>query len=189
MDLLIEARERAVEVLQRCSSPIGFKASGLTRGYPHVWARDSIITALGAAWAEPTLFLPPFRASLDTLGAFQSPLGLIPLNVDVASRTVSTENAGAVDANLWFILGHYYYWLLSHDDAYLRDNFARLQRALVWLRYQDMNECGLLEVPEAGDWMDLLSVRYNVLYDNVLYFASLHAFAQMAAACGAEAGG
>ncbi|MFZ2423919.1 MAG: glycogen debranching protein, partial [Anaerolineae bacterium] len=63
MDLLIEARERAVEVLQRCSSPIGFKASGLTRGYPHVWARDSIITALGAAWAEPTLFLPPFRAS------------------------------------------------------------------------------------------------------------------------------
>ena len=32
-----------------------------------------------------------------------------------------------------------------------------------------MNECGLLEVPEAGDWMDLLAVRYNVLYDNVLY--------------------
>lgn len=35
-----------------------------------------------------------------------------------------------------------------------------------------MNECGLLEVPEAGDWMDLLAVRYNVLYDNVLFYAA-----------------
>lgn len=189
MNLIDEARERAVEVLQRCSTPIGFKASGLARGYPHVWARDSIITALGAAWAEPALFMRPLRASLDTLGAFQSSLGLIPLNVDVASQTVSTENAGAVDANLWFILGHYYHWLLTHDDAYLRAAFPRLQRALLWLRYQDMNECGLLEVPEAGDWMDLLSVRYNVLYDNALYFACLIAFARMATACDVETGG
>src|SRR6266545_4873135 len=35
-----------------------------------------------------------------------------------------------------------------------------------------MNECGLLEIPEAGDWMDLLAVRYNTLYDNTLYYAA-----------------
>jgi hypothetical protein len=40
-----------------------------------------------------------------------------------------------------------------------------------------MNACGLLEVPEAGDWADLYSVRYNVLYDNVLYVAALRAMA------------
>ena len=44
-----------------------------------------------------------------------------------------------------------------------------------------MNECGLLEVPEAGDWMDLLAVRYNVLYDNVLYYAATLAHEQLAA--------
>lgn len=186
MDLTAEARARAIEVLQRCSSPIGFKASGLARGYPHVWARDSVITALGAAWAEPGLFLPVLRASLDTLGAYQSELGLIPLNVDVASQQVSTENAGAIDANLWFILGHYYHFLLAADATYLSANYDRIDCALLWLRYQDMNECGLLEVPEAGDWMDLLSVRYNVLYDNVLYYACLRAVAAMAAACGRE---
>ncbi len=47
---------------------------------------------------------------------------------------------------------------------------------MTWLEYQDMNECGLLEVPEAGDWMDLLAVRYNVLYDNVLYYAATLAY-------------
>ena len=57
---------------------------------------------------------------------------------------------------------------------------------MLWLRYQDMNECGLLEVPEAGDWMDLLAVRYNVLYDNVLYGAALRAAGDMAAITGRD---
>jgi GH15 family glucan-1,4-alpha-glucosidase len=132
--------------------------------------------------------LAAFRASLETLGAHQSPLGLIPLNVHPGTGEISTENAGAVDANLWYILGHYYHYLRSGDLDYLRANWPRLQQALTWLRYQDMNECGLLEVPEAGDWMDLLAVRYNVLSDNVLYGAALRAAASMADRCGTGAG-
>jgi hypothetical protein len=42
-----------------------------------------------------------------------------------------------------------------------------------------MNECGLLETPEAGNWMDLVAVRYNILYDNVLYYAAALAHEQM----------
>jgi hypothetical protein len=42
-----------------------------------------------------------------------------------------------------------------------------------------MNECGLLEIPEAGDWMDLLAVRYNTLYDNALYYAAALAHQQL----------
>ncbi|HEX9371517.1 MAG TPA: glycoside hydrolase 100 family protein, partial [Roseiflexaceae bacterium] len=52
---------------------------------------------------------------------------------------------------------------------------------------QDMNECGLLEIPEAGDWMDLLSVRYNTLYDNVLYYAAALAHQEMVRALPADA--
>ena len=92
---------------------------------------------------------------------------------------MSTENAGAADGNLWFILGHYLYYQQSKDLAFLQKHWPTIDRALLWLDYQDMNECGLLEIPEAGNWMDLLAVRYNVLYDNVLYYAALLAHEEL----------
>ncbi len=172
---LDQAYEQAVSVLRRCTTPYGFRASGVLPGYPQIWARDSVITSLGAALTGEPDLMAAFRASLDTLGGRQSMLGLVPLNVDPETGEISTENAGAVDANLWYILGHYYHYLLTKDLPYLQSVWPGIAQALLWLRYQDMNECGLLEVPEAGDWMDLLAVRYNVLYDNVLYDAALRA--------------
>lgn len=184
-----QAYEQAVAVLRRCVTPYGFRASGVLPGYPQIWARDSVITSLGAALTGEPDLLAAFRASLDTLGRHQSQLGLVPLNVHPETGEISTENAGALDANLWYILGHYYHYLLTKDLAYLQSVWPGLARALLWLRYQDMNECGLLEVPEAGDWMDLLAVRYNVLYDNVLYDAALRAAGVMARACGVDGNG
>jgi GH15 family glucan-1,4-alpha-glucosidase len=184
--LLEEARHRAVEVLRSCVTAYGFRASGAPPGYPQVWARDSVITGLGAVLTGEPDLVTAFRVSLDTLGSHQSELGLIPLNVLPETGETSTENAGAVDANLWFILGHYYHYLCTDDAAYLAGSWPRVERAILWLRFQDMNECGLLEVPEAGDWMDLLAVRYNTLYDNVLYGAALRAAAEMAPACGRD---
>src|SRR5215212_4958292 len=73
---------------------------------------------------------------------------------------------------LWFILGHYANWRATGDVDTLRRAWPALGRALLWLRYQDSNECGLLEVHEAMDWADLFANRYNVLYDNVLYYAA-----------------
>src|SRR5512143_511590 len=180
--LIEEARQRARETLGRATSSRGFKASALARGYPHVWSRDTGIIALGAAASGDAQGLAAFRTSLDTLGAHQSALGLVPLNVEADTGIISTENAGATDSNLWFILAHYMHFLATRDTDYLRLNWPAIERALLWLRYQDMNECGLLEVPEAGDWMDLLAVRYNVLYDNVLWYAALRAFVQLAQA-------
>ena len=186
MNIVEEARKRAVEILERCATERGFKASALQRGYPQVWARDSVITALGAALTGDA-FLDTFRVSLDTLTRHQSDLGMIPLNVHAETGEVSTENAGAVDGNLWYIIGQYYYYRLTGDVAYLRSNWRAVQRAFLWLRYQDMNDCGLLEVPEAGNWMDLLAVRYNTLYDNVLWYAALKAIGEMARALGLSA--
>jgi hypothetical protein len=57
-----------------------------------------------------------------------------------------------------------------------------LEKALLWLRYQDSNECGLLEVHEAMDWADLFANRYNVLYDNALYYAAWKCMGQLAQA-------
>jgi glycogen debranching enzyme len=177
MNLLDDGRAHALEVLRRCMAPLGFKASAFEGGYPQVWARDAGITALGALVSGDPELEACTRASLETLGLHQTNLGMIHLNVDTRTGDVTTENAGAVDANLWFIVAHDAYRQHVGDLDFTRANWLRLKKAALWLRYQDMNDCGLLEVPEAGDWADLYSVRYNVLYDNVLYVAALRAMA------------
>jgi glycogen debranching enzyme len=179
--LLSEGRARAREILHACVTPFGLRASGLAAGYPQIWARDSMVTFLGAAATGDPELLAGARASLQTMTRFQSRRGMIQLNVNPDSGYVSTENAGAVDANLWYILGHYLHYKLTGDLGFLSEHWRSIDRALAWLEFQDMNECGLLEVPEAGDWMDLLAVRYNVLYDNVLYYAATLAHEQLAA--------
>jgi glycogen debranching enzyme len=178
--LIGETRERALEVLRRCVTPNGFRASGLAAGYPQVWARDNGIIFLGAVASGEAELIAAGRAALETLGAHQSLRGLIPLNVNPDTGFISTENAGAVDSNLWYILGHYLYFRTTGDTEFLLCHWPRIDRALVWLEYQDMNECGLLEIPEAGDWMDLLAVRYNTLYDNALYYGAALAHQQLA---------
>ena len=45
-DLTNLALEKAQAILDSECSPIGLMAS--PEGYPHVWARDSVITSLGA---------------------------------------------------------------------------------------------------------------------------------------------
>jgi glycogen debranching enzyme len=99
-----------------------------------------------------------------------------------------TIHAGCVDSNLWYIIGQYYDFKLRQDIDLLRAAWPSLEQALLWLRYQDSNECGLLEVHEAMDWADLFANRYNVLYDNVLYFAAWQCMGHMAAAFGKDAG-
>ncbi len=116
--LLTDAHNKALNILHSCVTPYGYRASGLAAGYPQVWARDSAITFLGAtATGDETLFAAG-RAALETLGKFQSNRGLIPLNVNPDSGYVSTENAGSVDSNLWFILGHYLHYQYTGDTAF-----------------------------------------------------------------------
>jgi glycogen debranching enzyme len=177
-DLVEIALSKAQQILSTECSPIGLMAS--PEGYPHVWARDSVITSLGALLSpghEDCL-----RVSLQTLAGQQSELGAIPNNVSVATGRLDHTNAGSVDSNLWFILGHLFQYNVAGDTEFLRAQWPALEKALLWLRYQDSNGCGLLEVHEAADWADLLANRFNVLYDNVLWYAALRAMETMARA-------
>ena len=174
--LIDTAYDKAQAILGTECSPIGLMAS--PEGYPHVWARDSVITSLGALLSpghEACL-----RTSLKTLGGQQSELGAIPNNVSVATGRLDHTNAGSVDSNLWFILGHLLEYRASANLDFLEAEWSALEQALLWLRYQDSNGCGLLEVHEAADWADLLANRFNILYDNVLWYAALRAMADMA---------
>ena len=130
-----EAREQAHQVLLRCATAKGFAASGLEAGYAQVWARDSAITALGAMVTGDPSMTDAVRASLISLGSHQSDKGLVPLNVNPETGYVSTENAGAVDPNLWFVLGHYLHFSATGDLTFLDQWWEGINAAIVWLEY------------------------------------------------------
>ena len=204
MNLLDTARDRAETLLLANGGDLGLVGSN--EAYRQVWARDSMLCSLGLLVTRDEAGRDIHRRSLETLRAYQSPLGKIPHNVGVAKIpdpalvahggrlegfegevVLDTAHAGCVDGNLWYILGHYAYYTVTKDRAFLLSAWPSLEAALLWLRYQDSNECGLLEVHEAMDWADLFGNRYNVLYDNVLYYACWRALAEMAAALGKPA--
>ncbi|HEU5014900.1 MAG TPA: GH116 family glycosyl hydrolase, partial [Roseiflexaceae bacterium] len=200
-----EARDHAERQLLANGGELGLL--GASRAYQQVWARDSMICGLGLLLCRDPEGAAIHRRSLETLRRFQSPLGKIPHNVgfthvydpalvahgsqlEVAGKpgvaVEDTIHAGCVDGNLWYIIGHYANTIAHHDLVFLRDAWPSLERALLWLRYQDSNECGLLEVHEAMDWADLFANRYNVLFDNVLYYAAWTCMAQLAQALGQD---
>jgi len=176
------AYQKAKKVIDSECSPLGLMAS--SNGYPHIWARDSVITSLGAILTKG--HSDCLRISLQTLADQQSELGAIPNNVSVKTGKLDHTNAGSVDSNLWFILGHMIQYEKSRDISFLKASWKSLEKALLWLRYQDSNECGLIEVHEAADWADLLANRYNILYDNVLWYAALNAMTEMGHAQGLQ---
>lgn len=199
--LVQEARERAEEVLLANGGEMGLH--GARSAYQQVWARESMICGMGLWLCASDEGRRVHRRSLQTLRQYQSPLGRTPHNVGLSNvddpaliahggrlfvegdkriPVEDTIHAGCVDSNLWYIVGHYHNYVHSRDEAFLADAWPSLEQALLWLRYQDSNECGLLEVHEAMDWADLFASRYNVLYDNVLYFAVWQAMGLMAQA-------
>jgi glycogen debranching enzyme len=183
-----EARQRALELLEQCITEVGIKASVERSGYPLVYARDSMITALGAALAPEGRFREGYRASLDTLGRLQTDLGYIHRAIHLDTMSKDCNAHGSVDSNLWFILGHYNFYRHFGELEFLRNNWPKIERAFLWLRYQDFNDCGLLEVHEAGDWEDLISIRGNVLYDNALFAYAWDVMVDLAELVGADAG-
>jgi hypothetical protein len=123
--------------------------------------------------------VPAICVSLDTLTARQSPLGYIPLNV-ASDGNRSTANAGAIDSNLWYIMGHHLLDRTFGAENVLERHRDAIERAMLWVRYQDSDDDGLLESQEAADWADLLANRGKVLYSNVLFAMALRAYAAMA---------
>ena len=204
-ELIRTARSHAERILLANGGELGLLGSN--QAHQQVWARDSMICGLGLWLAHDPAGRSIHQRSLETLRRFQSPLGKIPHNVgmpglsdpaliahggklgdgdQVDGAVEDTIHAGCVDGNLWYIIGQYYDFRLRQDIASLREAWPSLGQALLWLCYQDSNECGLLEVHEAMDWADLFANRYNVLYDNVLYFAAWQCMGAMATALGKD---
>jgi len=166
-----EAHDEALKVLRGSSHPLGMKASAKLHGYPQVWARDSMITLLGATCIKDPKIKNSLKSSFNILAKEQSPLGLIPNNVDV--KTLKPNFQAYADGGLWYVIGNAFFFKQTNDKKFLNKNYSVIKKVLKWYEYQDVDQTGLINMAEATDWEDLFAVRGKGLYVNILYYLAL----------------
>src|SRR3989304_6474531 len=159
MDLEKEAYEKAIWVLEKCSTPNGFFAA--YPGYDMVFARDSMIISLGASLRKNKKLQDTFKQSLMTLGKYQSKNGQIPNAVDKFSKRKHHVDFKSIDSTLWFIIGHYTYKERYRDSSLFNKQKNNIKKAFAWLSYQDTDYDETLEQLPTTDWQDAFPHRYG----------------------------
>ena len=174
MSTVDQAYQKAIQVIDACSKSTGFYASGLKGGYEATWARDSMITSLGASLVENRYKLA-FARSLNLLKKWQTKKGQIPNCVgsyNLDRRSDKTYNT--IDSSLWFIIGHYAYARAYNTHGMIEKHKQAIARALVWLKYQDPNEDLILAQLPTMDWQDAFPHKYgHCINTQALYYAAL----------------
>lgn len=194
-DLAREGFERAVESLRRNITPMGFSAAGLAdnplteadSNYFAVWSRDGIKTGLWSLCLNDPDVTECFRRTLEVLAEHQTESGQIPANVRIKSNEPDYGGIGdiaSIDSVIWFVIGAIRYAAYTGDRNFLLHMYPHVARAMQWLRAHDSNNCGLIEIPESSDWMDLFPRSYNVLYDEVLWYQACRDFSVATAVAG-----
>jgi hypothetical protein len=173
-----EAYQKALELLNACSTEHGFLASPTENvNYRRIWARDGVIIGLAGLLIDEPAMSKTLRYTLETLAHYQGPHGEIPSNVDPVSERVSYGGTtGRVDANMWFVIGCGEYWLASGDDEFIQQMHPVLEKVRFLLGAWEYNNRGLLYVPQAGDWADEYVHSGYVLYDQLLYLQTRRTF-------------
>jgi len=188
--LLQQAYHKAIEALRRNLTPIGFSACSLEDNQVHgtdvnyrsVWARDGCKTIIWSLDLDDDDIRDCQASTLRTLLSHQSPSGQIPCNVTIDDQKPEYAGVGgitSIDSALWLILAVWHYSSTTGDWSIAEEYRGHLQRAMDWLNAHDSNNCGLLEIPEAGDWTDLFARSYHVLYDEVLWQRCLVCYANI----------
>jgi glycogen debranching enzyme len=194
--LVEEACRQSIEVLRTNSTRQGIVASSdrLGENYYAVWGRDGSICALAALLAEDEHLQDSAICTLRTLARHQADNGQIPsyLRLDDKQNIVEIVHGGlgnvtTVDSNLWFLIACHTAFTHAQRGEFLEDElFDVYRRTLRHLRSLDSNCCGLLEIPVAGDWSDILDRSYHILYDEVLWCRALQCSASLCAQRGEQ---
>jgi glycogen debranching enzyme len=172
--ILEEAYEKAKHSLKECSTKYGLYASGGKKAYFGVWARDSMISLIGACSDNDPLFKEQFKKSLITLEKYQSKLGQIPnaiLKLDQKNPQVDYKS---IDSSLWFVIGEYFYRKKFKDKSLFDKHQDSIKKAVVWIKYRDFSENVTLEQLPTTDWQDAFPNKYGTtistqaLYSKVL---------------------
>ncbi len=181
-NLVIEGYEQAIEVILKNITPNGFSACSLDDNesiggdpyYRSIWARDGAITITGTLplMGNDKIFECQ-RKTLETLLEHTSPNGQVPTNISIDTLIPNYSGLNgicSIDSGLWLIIAFHDFVKGSGDLDFLRKHIDTITRIMSWLMAHDGNNDSLLEIPEAGDWMNLQGRSYNVLYDEVLWY-------------------
>jgi glycogen debranching enzyme len=196
LELLQRAYHKALEALEKNVTPQGFTACslednqvyGTDANYRAVWARDGAKTIIWSLDLHDLEVQACQAATLRTLLSHQTPAGQIPGNVSMEGEPEYAGVGGitSIDSGMWVLIAVYRYCQRYGDWSLAEEFRHHLQRAMDWLSAHDSNNCGLLEIPEAGDWTDLFARSYHVLYDEVLWHRCLICYAQILRQFGEE---
>jgi sucrose-6F-phosphate phosphohydrolase len=189
-ELIITGYHRAVDVIRRNITPLGFSAcsladnevTGTDANYRSVWARDGSIAIVGTMEMEDQDIRAAQKATLRSLLRNLAPNGQVPANIRIEDGAADYSGVGgicAVDGALWTIVAAHAYVRRTGDRDFLAEFGDSLQRVMDWLSALDANNDLLLEIPEAGDWTDLFGRSYHVLYDEVLWYRANVAFGRL----------
>lgn len=179
-ELLQLAYQKSLDALHRNITPKGFSACslddnqvyGTDANYRSVWARDGAKTLIWTLDLEDDAVRTCQAATLRTILEHQAPTGIIPAHVRIDDDHAEYGGVGgitSIDSAMWIVIAAWRHAKHTGDWSVVDEHFGALQRTMDWLSAHDSNDCGLLEIPEAGDWTDLFARSYHVLYDEVLW--------------------
>lgn len=195
--LLVEGYQHAVAALRKNVTPLGFSACSMSdnsvvgsdANYRSVWARDGAKCVAWTAELDDEEIRDCQRRTLTTILDNQGPAGQLPAYVAIDDGRAEYGGVGgitSIDSALWMYIAFWEFCRANQDFQLLEQYFPTLEKTMNWLGSLDANNCGMLEIPEAGDWTDLFSRSYHVLYDEVLWFRALVHFARMLRKLGDE---
>jgi hypothetical protein len=173
-NILEEAYEKAKETVKICSTKYGLYASGGKKGYHGVWARDSMITLIGASTDSNIIFKTQFKKSLITLEKYQSKMGQIPnaiLKLDAKKPQVDFKS---LDSSLWFVIGEYFYKKRYREANLFNQHKDSIKKVINWISYKDIGEDVTIEQLPTTDWEDAFPEKFgDVMSTQALYYKVL----------------
>jgi len=173
MDIKKRAYDKSVDIIKQCCTKHGIYASA--HGYTAIWARDSMIAFLGASLIDDKMFKECFKETLINLSKYQSKLGEIPNNIDLwDKRRKHKVTFASIDSSLWYIIGLHIYAKRYKEKTLLNRSKKNIDKALLWIQYQDAGKDGLPEQQPTTDWQDAFPHKYgHVLNTQALYYEAL----------------
>ncbi len=185
-ELLAEAHHRSVTYLLENSSEYGLMAAspqsseGQHKSYTSLFSRDIGVSSIGMLASGNHGLIKVVRTSLANLAEAQSSLGQLPFYYRPEEKKVQWWTPGSIDSTLWWSIAFLLYYKTQRDEDFYTSYRPHLEKAWLWLRYQDTNNDMLLEQGEASDWADEMPRMGTVLYTNTLWYWLIRLRAEIA---------
>jgi hypothetical protein len=174
-DIIQEAKEKSIELLQSLITSKGFVASSNNvDNYKRVFSRDGIIAGISTVKLRKKDLTESFKQTLLTLKRNQDRTGRIPSNVSLDEKKISYgTTVGRVDSSIWYVIGACFYYLETKDNKFLEESRESIEKTVFYLECLELNGRGLIYIPPGGDWADEYINEGYVLFDQVLYLFAL----------------